>query len=266
MKKYLLVSKNTFQEFLTYRLSFVLWRFRNIVSFLAILFFWLAVYKSRPSFLGYSSKQMYSYLLGIAFIKSLVFSSRTSDLAEMIRDGELSRVLLMPASVFKYFLSRDFSDKIVNFTFSVLEIIIVAKIFNLSLYFPRDLHVLFFVLPLLIVSFFLYFFLSLIVSMSAFWTDDIWAVRYLVGVIFLEFFSGSFFPIDVLPVWMQKIIYFTPFPYLAYFPIKIWLGQVSGELAILKICVICVSWLALFFLLTKAVWNKGLKHYGAYGG
>lgn len=266
MKKYLLVSKNTFQEFLTYRLSFVLWRFRNIVSFLAILFFWLAVYKSRPSFLGYSSKQMYSYLLGIAFIKSLVFSSRTSDLGGMIRDGELSGILLIPVSVFKYFLSRDFSDKIINFSFSMLEIVLVAKIFNLPLYFPRNLHVLFFVLPLLVISFFLYFFLSLIISMSAFWTDDIWAVRYLVGVIFLEFFSGSFFPIDVLPVWMQKIIYFTPFPYLAYFPIKIWLEQINSTPEIIKVYAICLSWLVLFFVLAKIVWNKGLKQFGAYGG
>lgn len=265
-KKYYLIFKNTLQEFLTYRLSLFLWRVRSLISFLAILFFWLAVYKDKQFFLGYSKEKICSYLLGVALLKGLVLSTRTADLAGMIRDGELSRILLIPVSIFKVFLSRDFADKVVNFFLSIIEVTLVIKLFNLPVYLPQNLTSWLLVIPLVAVGFFIFFFISLILSMSAFWTDDIWAVRWLFGVIFLEFFSGAFFPIDVLPFWLQRIIYLTPFPYLVFFPIKIWLGQISAVSEIVKISLICLFWLVLFYFLAKLTWKRGFRKYGAYGG
>lgn len=266
MKKYFLVFKNTFQEFLVYRLSFVLWRFRNFISFLAILFFWTAIYGGNDAFFGYQKKQMFSYVLGIAFLKGMIFSTRTSDLASMIREGELSKIILMPVSVFKIFFSRDMADKVLNFFFAIFEIFLAVKIFGLALYLPDSLFSVVAVTVLLPVVFLLYFFLSMVLSLTAFWTDDIWAVRWIFITVFLEFFSGSFFPIDILPDFLQKIIYLTPFPYLVYFPLKIWLGQLSSFGEIAKVFVICFCWLGFFYCLAQFLWKKGYKEYGAYGG
>lgn len=266
MGKYYLIFKNTLQEFLVYRLSFVLWRFRSFISFLAILFFWMAIYRDNNRFLGYQKSQMYIYVLGIAFLKGMVFSTRTSDLAGMIREGELSRLLLMPISVFKVFLSRDIADKLLNFSFALFEIFLAIKIFNLPLFFPDKISSAVAGLLLIPVGFLLYFFLSMVLSLTAFWTDDIWAMRWIFMAVFLEFFSGALFPIDVLPFWLQKIIYLTPFPYLIYFPLKIWLGQISSSGEITKIFLICFGWLGFFFWLAKSMWRKGYREYGAYGG
>jgi len=44
--------------------------------------------------------------------------------------------------------------------------------------------------------------------------------------------SGHLFPLDILPQWLGRILYFTPFPYQLYFPISIYMGKTtSGELA-----------------------------------
>jgi len=64
---------------------------------------------------------------------------------------------------------------------------------------------------------------------------------------------------------LQKIIYLTPFPYLVFYPLKIWLEQISGVEA-LKAILICFGWLLLFWWLAKNLWQKGAKNYGAYGG
>jgi len=265
MGKYLLLGKLTFEEYFVYRLNFVLWRFRSLVFFLTLFFFWLAIYGSRESFLGYQKAQMLAYVVGIAFLRSIVLGSRSADLAGQVRSGELTKLFLQPIKIIGFWFTRDIVDKFLNLLFTILEITVVLLIFKFPLWFPQkpESYLFFFILAIL--ALFLYFFLSFSLSVVAFWTEEIWATRWLFGVIFLEFFAGAFFPIDVLPGWLTKIIYLTPFPYLVFFPLKIWLEQLSTVM-ILKAILICFGWLVFFYWLAHFLWQKGAKNYGAYGG
>jgi len=265
MPKYLTLAKITFEEYLVYRLNFVLWRFRSLVSFLTLFFFWLAIYGNRNEFLGYEKSQMLAYVVGIAVLRSIVLSSRSVDLGGQIRSGELTKIVLRPLGIFSFWFSRDLVDKLLNIFFTFLELAIVLAVFKFPFWFPTRLGTYIIFIFMVILAIFLYFFLSFVISTTAFWTEEIWATRWLFGVIFLEFFAGTFFPIDVLPVWLQKIIYFTPFPYLVFYPLKIWLEQISGVEAV-KAVFISLSWLLLFWWLAKFLWQKGAKNYGAYGG
>jgi len=58
VRKYFQLAKITFQEYFVYRLNFLLWRFRSIVSFVTLLFFWLVIYGGRNELLGYQKAQM----------------------------------------------------------------------------------------------------------------------------------------------------------------------------------------------------------------
>ena len=265
MRKYLLLAKLTFEEYFVYRLNFILWRFRSFIGFLTLFFFWLAIYGNRNEFLGYQKAQILAYVVGIAFLRSFVLGSRSAELAGQVRSGELSRFFLQPINVIYFWLTRDFVDKSLNLVFTIIEISLVILLFKFPFYFPQKLVSYFFFLVLIFLALFLYFFLSFTLSLIAFWTEEIWAARWLVGIIFLEFFAGAFFPIDVVPFWLQKIIYLTPFPYLVFFPLKIWLEQISGTVAIRAIFV-CAGWLLVFYWLTKFLWQKGIKNYDAFGG
>lgn len=265
MKKYFQIFKLTLQEYFVYRLNFVLWRFRSFIFFLSLLFFWLAVYGNQNSFLGYQKSQMLTYVIGVAFLRGVILSSRIANLSEMIREGDLSRILLMPVNVFKVFLSWDFSDKLLNVSFAIVEILLVFLLFHIKVSFPANLSLVLFSLVNVVMAFFLFYFLNMTLSISAFWTDEVWSTRWLFGVILLEFFSGAIFPIDVLPNWLAKIIYLTPFPYLIFFPIKIWLGQLSMP-EMTKTFLICFFWLIVFYKLSLFLWKKGIKTYGAYRG
>ncbi len=265
MRKYFQIFKLTLQEYFVYRLNFILWRFRSLVFTLTLLFFWLAVYGSQKTLFNYEKSQMLTYLLGVVFLDSLILASRTADLAPQLRSGELSKLLLRPIGFLKFFLVRDLGDKALNLIFALLEIVTIVLLLNFTFYFPQSFWQWGLFILQVSLSFLLYFFLSLVISLSAFWTEEIWATRWLFGVVLLDFFSGVIFPIDILPPLLAKVFYFTPFPYLVFSPLKIWLGQFSIPAA-LKSISITLFWAIAFYYLCLFFWQRGTKKYGAFGG
>jgi len=265
VSKYLHIIKITFEEYFEYRLNFFLWRFRNFISFITLFFFWLAIYGEREILFDYQRSQMLVYIIGVSFLRSIVVASRSVDLAGQIRKGDLTKLLLQPINLGNFWLTRDLADKSLNLFFTIFEVGLVIKLFKIDLFFPKNWETYLFFLISVASALILYFFISFLLSISAFWTDDVWSIRWLFGIIFLEFFSGGFFPIDILPKWLVTIINLTPFPYLIYFPLKIWLEQVSG-IQIFKALSICWLWLLFFIFFSKFAWNKGSKNYSAYGG
>lgn len=120
MKKYLQLAKVTFEEYFVYRLNFYLWRFRSLVTFLTLLFFWLAIYGNRVEFLGYQKAQMLTYVVGIAFLRTIVLGSRSVDMADQIRSGGLTKLLLQPIKIIKFWFTRDVVDKLLNLFFTII--------------------------------------------------------------------------------------------------------------------------------------------------
>jgi len=266
MKKYWLIFKLTLEEYFVYRLNFFLWRFRNIISFLVLFFFWEAVYQGKGEIFGYQKEQMLTYIVGVSFLKALVLGSGTADFAGMIKSGEIvGRFLLKPWRVVVVLFFRDLPAKILDVTFAFLEIFVVARIINLPIFWQKNLSTLFLFILVIATAFLTYFAISFLLSLIAFWVDNVWAPRWLFGVIFLEFFSGAFFPLDVLPKTLVNLINLTPFPYLVYFPIKIYLGKIP-IFDIIRILFLMFFWLLALFYLVSFVWKKGLKVYSGYGG
>ncbi len=265
MKKYLQLAKVTFQEYFVYRLNFYLWRFRSLITFLALLFFWLAIYGNRGEFLGYQKNQMLTYVVGISFLRTIILGSRSVDLGAQIRSGDLTKLLLQPIKTMKFWFTRDVVDKLLNLFFTIIEIFLVFWLLSLSFYLPYSLSTYFSFIILSSLAVFLYFFLSFTLSVVAFWTEEIWATRWLFHIIFLEFLAGAYFPLDILPSWLTKIIYLTPFPYLVFFPMKVWLEQLT-TFQVVQAFLVCFIWLLFFCWLSIFLWKKGVKNYSAYGG
>lgn len=264
-RKYLMIFKITLQEFFVYRLNFLLWRFRNLVFFASLIIFWQAVYGYKSVFFTYQKSQMISYVVGVVFLRSVVLASKTAIIAEQIKKGELNRLLLLPVKIKIYWFVAELADKSLNLFFSLLEILLVFSLFRIDFYLPVKISTYIVFFAVVFLSLLLYFFISLSVSLLAFWTDETWAARFLFTIIFLEFLSGAFFPLDILPAGFSKIINFTPFPYLIFFPLKIWLEQLPS-LMILKTIGICLFWVIVFHQVNNYLWKKGFEKFGAFGG
>ncbi|MBI4990876.1 ABC-2 family transporter protein [Candidatus Gottesmanbacteria bacterium] len=263
MKKYLMVINNGLQEYFTYRLNFVLWRVRVIVAILISYFLWNAVYSQSNQVFGYGQSQMMTYILLTIFINGIVFSTQTFRVAEEINYGILSRYLIRPLNYFVYNLSRDFADKLINTSFSVIEFLLLVFLLKPPIIFQTNpLWILLFVQSVIFAAI-LYFEISLLISFIGFWSNETWAPRFLFFIL-VSFLAGNYFPLDIFPPPIYKILELLPFTYLLFYPLKIYIGQVSS-IFIIKGFLSVIFWIIALYFILRLFWRKGLKVYTAEG-
>jgi ABC-2 type transport system permease protein len=63
---------------------------------------------------------------------------------------------------------------------------------------------------------------------------------------------------------MEKIVLWLPFPYLIYFPMRIYLGKIPPAQLMLDLLREGI-WIAGLSFLNWAVWKKGVRQYVAMG-
>lgn len=234
-----------------------------MLSLLTAYFLWTAVFGQHHELFGYTKDRMLAYIFISWLIQSLVLATRSIDLAGIINSGDLSNILIKPLSNLKYWFSRDIADKALNLLFSVGELAFLFLILRPGIEWPSpgNLGILgILVLPLATI---LYYFINYLFGLLGFWTPQVWAPRFLLFVI-LQFVAGSLFPLDVLPVWLQRVLDWTPFPYLIYFPTQVFLGRI-GEIEMIRGIGVTLVWTIIFYLMVKLVWKKGILVYSAEG-
>ena len=263
MIKYLLVARNTWDETLAYRLNFVMWRVRVVLQILTMYFLWSALILPGQAILGYTRDLMLTYILGASIINSLVISSRSYEVGQEINSGNLSNFLLRPINYFLFWFARDLGDKAMNLVFSVFELAVLFLILRPPLFIQSDPALILLAFASAFLAMILYFFLSFLLGLIGFWSAEVWAPRF-VFITVLTFFSGGLFPLDILPKPLFSFFELLPFPYLLFFPLKIYLGQMPlGDIG--RGLFISAIWSGIFWMVAKFVWAKGLRVYGAYG-
>lgn len=263
LSKYWLVFQLTWEEYFVWRINFVLWRVRQVLQLLLLFFFWSVALSGQKELLGYTQAGILTYILGTQIMRSIVLSSRSIDVAGEIHDGKLTNYLIRPISYFAYWFVRDASDKLLNIAFAAIEVSLVILLFKPPLLLQADALFIALGVVAAALAVILYFLFSFSLSLLAFWIRDVWAIRF-ISLVILEFFAGGFFPVDILPRPLFLIISATPFPYLLYFPIKTYMGQLTpGQ--VLAGFGIMLFWIFIFRVGLSALWQKGLRTYTAEG-
>jgi len=251
------------QEGLSRRASFIMERFRALVVLISFYYFWSALLKNRSSFLGYDRSQMLTYVLGMNVLRSLVFATRTEEIASEINHGRLSAYLLKPLNFMFYTLSRDLAEKSINFVSSIIEVLGLMFIFHVQVHWPPSVFSWLLFGAATLGAMWLYFILSFMTGCWGFWTSESWGPRFLLEL-FLEFTAGAFFPLDVLPKLAQDIIRGFPSPYLIYYPIQIFLGKLNSY-QIINVFTVQIIWILVLSGLARLVWSRGMRAYSSQG-
>lgn len=265
MKKYLAVAKITLANLLQYRLEFVIGQLRNVLLFLTLYFLWTEIYAARLTLFNFDQFQIITYIIMAMILRSTVtFSPSVDHIAGELQSwGKFFSYLLKPIGYLRYWFCVDLVYKIVSLLFILLIAFVFIKTFQITFLLPNITNSVFFLIMIFVVTL-TYFYIGILISTTGFWTSQVWGLQFLV-VLVLEFSAGTFFPIDVLPQTAQSLIRLTPFPYLLYYPISIFLGKVPVSESI-RLIMIGLLWLAVIYLVTNFVWKKGLKVYEAWGG
>lgn len=265
LKKYISVFTISFQQEFAYRVNFIMWRVRNVMQFFLIFFLWDTIFATPGvNVFGYTKAKILTYVFSLILIRSLVLSTRSVDIAPEIARGDVSNLLLKPINYFKYWLTRDIASKVLNLSFAIFEAGILFILLKPPFYFQGNiLYILFFIVSIT-AAIILYFLLVLLFSMPTFWfPQQSWGFMFLL-LVFVDILAGGVFPLDILPVGIQKIALLTPFPYLLFIPTEIYLGQLNYS-SILGFLAVSMIWIFVLVYINQKVWNSGLRAYRAEG-
>jgi ABC-2 type transport system permease protein len=73
------------------------------------------------------------------------------------------------------------------------------------------------------------------------------------------------FPLDLLPPFWANLLRGMPFQYMAYFPAVIFLGKRTGW-DLVEGLIWQLAWVVVFGVLTRWLYQRGLRRYSAFGG
>jgi len=247
-------------------LNFIMWRARNVIQIVLVFFLWDSVFSDPDRVVfGYNRASILTYVFGILIVRAFVLSARAVDVAGEVSSGDLSNYLVKPIDYFKYWFTRDISSKALNLVFAVFETILLYLLLKPPFFLQTNpLYLLGFVISV-ILAMFIFFVILFITSAVPFWMPEVaWGAQFIVVMVVTEFLSGALFPIDILPRYLQNILYLLPFPYLIFFPLQVYLGKL-GAMEIVRGLLVSLFWAVALCFLMKTIWNKGLRVYQAFG-
>lgn len=252
----------TIDQYFVYRLNFILWRSRVVLNLVLIYFLWQAVFLQNRQLFGYSHDIMISYVLITSLFSDIVFSSKIHEVGVEIMQGDIVNRLLKPISFFLFVITKEIADKGINIFCSIFEITVLILLLKPPIALPESLSAILIAFIFLLIGICLSFFLSFCVSMIAFWSNEIWAPRF---IYFMMVFmlAGNYFPLDILPKNIYNILLYTPFPYFIFMPAHILLKGYTS--VTLWQSAIGIFWTGIFALLARFLWKRGMKEFSFYG-
>ncbi|MCI0538903.1 MAG: ABC-2 family transporter protein [Verrucomicrobiales bacterium] len=254
------------QNTLAYRANFFVRALFNLVPLTAMLAMWRVIYEGKSGDIaGYSLQEMASYYLLATLVEAMTCVTEDDwQISAEIKDGQISQFLMRPIDYLHYRFSLFWSGRVV-YALAALAPTGLFIAWNHELLLPPPDSSAFACLLLsLVLSAILQFLLSCIVAMLAFWVLEI-STFVFVLLAFERLTAGQMFPLDLLPGWLTHALMWTPFPYCTYFPVSIYLGNISGA-ALVNGLLMQVFWVATIYGIARAMWCRGLKTYTVVGG
>ncbi len=266
MKKYWHVINIGIQNTLVYRVNFLFRAVFGLIPLIAIISLWRAVYAGKGADVaGYNLSQMISYYLVVTIVDALTAVAEDDwQIAGDIKDGNISQFMLKPIDYLTYRLCLFGAGRLIYTAVAFIPV-------TLFIWFQRQ----YFVLPAqfetwiwfavsLVLTGLLQFLLSFTMALLAFWMTEISTIIFILYA-FEYLAGGHLFPLDILPPYLSKLLFFTPFPYQLFFPVSIYVGKVTGS-ELYQGLAIQACWVLGAYGLARVVWMRGVRKYSAVGG
>ena len=254
------------QNTLVYRVNFLFRALFGLLPLTAVISLWRTIYRDRAGAIdGYTLAQMVSYYLVVTFVDMLTAVNEDDwQIAADIKDGQISQFLLKPIDYLRYRFCLFLAGRL---TYTGVALIPVG----LFLFWHRE----WFVLPAdpatlgwfgvsLALTAALQFLMSFTMALLAFWVGEVSTFIFMMFA--LEYIGGGhLFPLDILPPTLSQALMLTPFPYLLFFPVQVYLGRVTGP-ALWQGLAVQALWVLLAYGAARFVWHRGIRKYSAVGG
>lgn len=248
---------------LVYRVNFLL----MVVGPVLVFFFvkvslWYSIFRGEADIkIGdYTLSEMLTYHLWTMIVMLIARSYNFGKLSEDIRLGRVSTYLIYPFSLWEF--------QVTNFISRLTIQLVIAgfSLWILMSFFPEFFSG--FILSsfakgmamTILVGFF-WFSLQYLIGLMTFWLEETWVLAVIAETV-IQLLSGNIIPLDLFPDWISRWLAYTPFPFVTFIPVKLFMG---AEIDFWNGMLNLVFWIVLLNLLVLFVWKKGLKLYTGAG-
>ena len=215
-------------SWLQYRSFFFLLAFGWMIPPLIYLLVWSTA-AGDGAIGGLSRGDFVAYYLILILVNQVTYAQTNWTVGDLIRYGEMNRILLRPLPPIYDALASEIAGKVVYLTFDIPVVGLLALVLRPELHLTLTNALMF--LPALLLAWALRFFWGYCLALLAFWTTRADALLSLQdALIFL--LAGQVAPIALLPGVLQTAAKVLPFRYMVAFPVEVLTGQVSGIAAL----------------------------------
>jgi ABC-2 type transport system permease protein len=254
----------TYKEWAAYRSHMLVSLFVGPVNFLVQYFIWHAVFSTRGTLNGLTLEQMIAYFGAAAVINYIIYDSADWNLNMLIHTGGFVTYIIRPLSHRLFAFSQKLGHRLLGVIVEAVPVyLIITLVFGVRLV-PANL---FWSVVSIALGFVMYFLINYSIGIIGFWLVRAEGVRRTAQIVNLVL-RGSFIPLVFFPDVVQKILFFLPFQYAMYVPVRVFTGsydlagytftlpQIVGLQAVAVIAM---------FLITEILWRLGIRRFTGVG-
>jgi ABC-2 type transport system permease protein len=258
---YVEFAKKAFSREATYRVEV----FTSIGSFFLRVYLlrslWTALYRQNAAPAGIPLHAMITYTT-VALLMSLVLEvDGTRMIREKVREGTIAVDLMKPISLPLYFFSDGFGQTIWNALLIVPSLACALLLVRVDV--PSPASLLLFAAAFTL-GYGVNFLLNFLMNAVAFWTLETFAIQLMVRWV-SDLLSGQILPLSLFPGVLGRIVNALPFASIYSTPLRIYIGQLSGD-AIWRAMLAQAVWLTVFAALAGGVWRLAQRRVVVQGG
>ena len=254
----------TYKEWSAYRSHMLVSLFVGPVNFLVQYFIWHAVYSTRGSINGLTLEQMIAYFGAAAVINYIIYDSADWNLNMLIHTGRFVTYIIRPLSHRLFAFSQKVGHRLLGIIIEAVPVyLIITFVFGVRLV-PADP---FWAVLSIALGFVMYFLINYCIGIIGFWLVRAEGVRRMVQILNMVL-RGTFIPLVFFPDALQKVLFFLPFQYAMYVPVRVFAG--SYELAgwsftLPQITGIQALAVIIMFFVTELLWRLGVRRFTGVG-
>ncbi|MBP1992414.1 ABC transporter permease [Paenibacillus eucommiae] len=175
----------------------------------------------------YGVKGMVSYIaFNQASLWITLFITNGLGIEQSVRTGQISLDLMRPVHLFYQTMSREWGQIYYQFLYKFIPIYLLY-FFLFSLQIPKQASVYATTALALVLAAYISICINYLIGVAAMWTTESrWL--YWVNYAFSMLLSGFFIPLEWLPSGLSDIAFYSPYPYLLYYPTRIYLQMEQG--------------------------------------
>lgn len=215
------VGLATYKEWAAYRSHMAVSIIVGPIYFLVQYFIWHAVFSTRESLNGFTLEQMLAYYGIMSVITYLTFDFADWNLQMLIRTGKYVTFVLRPLSHRFFALSQKIGHRTLGFWLEFVPVFLIFMfVFGIDLI-PASLG---WTILSVALGFLMTFFVNYCIGLTAFWLTNADGVRRMFLLV-RDVTAGVFVPLTFFPEAMQKVLFFLPFQFMQYVPVRVFIGE-----------------------------------------